>query len=30
MGKRPLLMLELDEEGADAGCMTRLEAHFDV
>jgi predicted CoA-substrate-specific enzyme activase len=30
MGKRPLLMLELDEHGADAGYMTRLEAYFDV
>jgi predicted CoA-substrate-specific enzyme activase len=30
MGKRPLLMLELDEHGADAGYMTRLEAFFDV
>ena len=30
MGKRPLLVLELDEHGADAGYMTRLEAYFDV
>ena len=30
MGNRPLLMLELDEHGADAGYMTRLEAFFDV
>jgi predicted CoA-substrate-specific enzyme activase len=30
MGKRPLLALELDEHGADAGYMTRLEAFFDV
>ena len=30
MGRRPLLMLELDEHGADAGYMTRLEAYFDV
>ncbi|HJX65105.1 MAG TPA: acyl-CoA dehydratase activase [Polyangia bacterium] len=30
MGRRPLLMLELDEHGADAGYMTRLEAFFDV
>jgi len=30
MGKRPLLMLELDEHGADAGYLTRLEAFFDV
>jgi predicted CoA-substrate-specific enzyme activase len=30
MGNRPMLMLELDEHGADAGYMTRLEAFFDV
>jgi predicted CoA-substrate-specific enzyme activase len=30
MGDRPLLVLELDEHGADAGYMTRLEAFFDV
>jgi len=30
MGNRPILMLELDEHGADAGYMTRLEAFFDV
>jgi predicted CoA-substrate-specific enzyme activase len=30
MGKRPLLVLELDEHGADAGYMTRIEAYFDV
>jgi predicted CoA-substrate-specific enzyme activase len=30
MGNRPLLMLELDEHGADAGYLTRLEAFFDV
>jgi len=30
MGNRPLLMLELDEHGADAGYMTRVEAFFDV
>jgi predicted CoA-substrate-specific enzyme activase len=30
MGNRPLLVLELDEHGADAGYMTRLEAFFDV
>ena len=30
MGRRPLLVLELDEHGADAGYMTRIEAYFDV
>ena len=30
MGEKPLLMLELDEHGADAGYMTRLEAYADV
>ncbi len=30
MGNRPLLVLELDEHGADAGYLTRLEAFFDV
>jgi predicted nucleotide-binding protein (sugar kinase/HSP70/actin superfamily) len=30
MGDRPFLALELDEHGADAGYMTRIEAFFDV
>jgi len=30
MGDKPLLMLELDEHGADAGYLTRLEAYADV
>ena len=30
MGNRPFLALELDEHGADAGYMTRIEAFFDV
>jgi len=30
MGEKPMLMLELDEHGADAGYMTRLEAFADV
>ncbi len=30
MGARPLLILELDEHGADAGYMTRVEAFLDV
>ncbi|MBM4321398.1 MAG: hypothetical protein FJ125_16020, partial [Deltaproteobacteria bacterium] len=30
MGGKPMLMLELDEHGADAGYMTRLEAFADV
>ncbi len=30
MGHKPLLMLELDEHGADAGYITRLEAFADV
>lgn len=30
MGDKPLLMLELDEHGADAGYLTRLEAFADV
>ena len=30
MGNRPFLTLELDEHGADAGYMTRIEAFFDV
>jgi predicted CoA-substrate-specific enzyme activase len=29
-GNRPFLALELDEHGADAGYMTRIEAFFDV
>ena len=29
-GNKPFLSLELDEHGADAGYMTRLEAFFDV
>lgn len=30
MGDKPLLILELDEHGADAGYMTRIEAFLDV
>ncbi len=30
MGHQPFLALELDEHGADAGYMTRIEAFFDV
>ncbi len=30
MGEKPMLMLELDEHGADAGYLTRLEAFTDV
>ncbi|MBI5544155.1 MAG: hypothetical protein HY901_09720, partial [Deltaproteobacteria bacterium] len=30
MGSRPFLALELDEHGADAGYLTRIEAFFDV
>ena len=30
MGERPLLILELDEHGADAGYLTRVEAFKDV
>ena len=30
MGEKPMLMLELDEHGADAGYVTRLEAFSDV
>jgi len=30
MGEKPMLMIELDEHGADAGYMTRLEAFADV
>lgn len=30
MGNKPFLALELDEHGADAGYMTRIEAFFDV
>ena len=30
MGNQPFLALELDEHGADAGYMTRIEAFFDV
>jgi len=30
MGDKPMLMLELDEHGADAGYMTRIEAFADV
>ena len=30
MGNRPFLALELDEHGADAGYMTRIEAFLDV
>ncbi len=30
MGEKPMLVLELDEHGADAGYMTRLEAFADV
>ena len=30
MGNRPFLTLELDEHGADAGYMTRIEAFLDV
>ena len=30
MGDKPLLILELDEHGADAGYMTRVEAFLDV
>ncbi|HUU03272.1 MAG TPA: acyl-CoA dehydratase activase [Myxococcota bacterium] len=30
MGDKPFLALELDEHGADAGYMTRIEAFFDV
>jgi predicted CoA-substrate-specific enzyme activase len=30
MADRPFLILELDEHGADAGYMTRIEAYFDV
>ncbi|MDI7267216.1 MAG: acyl-CoA dehydratase activase [Myxococcota bacterium] len=30
MGGRPMLILELDEHGADAGYMTRIEAFVDV
>jgi predicted CoA-substrate-specific enzyme activase len=29
MGKKPLLILELDEHGADAGYLTRVEAFLD-
>ncbi len=30
MGEKPMLMLELDEHGADAGYITRIEAFADV
>lgn len=30
MGEKPLLILELDEHGADAGYITRVEAFLDV
>jgi predicted CoA-substrate-specific enzyme activase len=30
MGAKPFLTLELDEHGADAGYLTRIEAFFDV
>jgi predicted CoA-substrate-specific enzyme activase len=30
LGNRPFLALELDEHGADAGYLTRIEAFFDV
>jgi predicted CoA-substrate-specific enzyme activase len=30
MGEKPMLTLELDEHGADAGYMTRIEAFLDV
>ena len=30
MGEKPMLILELDEHGADAGYMTRIEAFLDV
>lgn len=30
MGNKPFLSLELDEHGADAGYLTRIEAFFDV
>ncbi len=30
MGRKPMLVLELDEHGADAGYLTRLEAFADV
>lgn len=30
MGEKPMLLLELDEHGADAGYLTRLEAFADV
>ena len=30
MGEKPLLILELDEHGADAGYITRVEAFIDV
>ncbi len=30
MGAKPFLALELDEHGADAGYLTRIEAFFDV
>lgn len=30
MGQQPFLALELDEHGADAGYLTRIEAFFDV
>lgn len=30
MGKKPMLAIELDEHGADAGYMTRIEAFLDV
>ncbi len=30
MGEKPFLILELDEHGADAGYMTRIEAFLDV
>jgi predicted CoA-substrate-specific enzyme activase len=30
MGDKPMLMLELDEHGADAGYITRIEAFLDV
>ncbi len=30
LGDKPFLALELDEHGADAGYMTRIEAFFDV
>jgi len=30
MGRKPMLVLELDEHGADAGYLTRLEAFSDV